>query len=447
MANNNIIFNAAFSGFVGGTQTRWLESDQTVDYVTIRNDGLLFAAAVDLVIPTNAAFTQQEGDLMEAICASIFSGRYPVGSPLTAFDELALAIKALFDLAQASLLPVSSGGGTTTTFPVGTTVINSAAELPDGELFMMAITGPGAAGTGGARGSGANNRGGGGSGAAGGRWLGLITRDMMIAFGFPFSVIVPSGGVGGIGAPAAGDGGNPTLPSGDFTAFGPMRAFRGGSPLYGDSGTGASQTAGPGGGGTLSIGTDSIANNTTAKQGGQPSYAQATTVGMVGTGGSQGGLGNAGDTAAAELDRTGRIADVGGSGGGVCAPATAGTTTSGRGGDAVSGPTGGGAGGSILSTGANRPAGRGGNNNFLSGGAAGATDGPGGDGTDSPDGGITCGGTGGGGGGPGGVGAGGRGGHGGSPGGGGGGGGASETGAGGDGGDAGDGGVTLIRLA
>jgi hypothetical protein len=101
--NNPALFNAAFSGAAGGLSSeRWIASNNSSNYLQLRNDCLAFATAVDQAIATDINIGVREAGLLQSLCANILTSR---GSPGSSFNSLAGAIASAFGLLRAQLQP------------------------------------------------------------------------------------------------------------------------------------------------------------------------------------------------------------------------------------------------------------------------------------------------------------------------------------------------------
>lgn len=125
MANNSVIYNAAFSGALGAIEAgRMIRSVQAADYDSVELTAATFAIALDSLIPTNTALTQADGDLMLSCCLSVMFGRFAKSTNnLTASIN---AIVALFNSVRASLVTVTNAG-TQAVWAVNATTGNDAA--------------------------------------------------------------------------------------------------------------------------------------------------------------------------------------------------------------------------------------------------------------------------------------------------------------------------------
>lgn len=116
--NNNIYYNAAFCGFIGGAlQGRGIKSAPVAaDYLDLTQAAQAFAQRVDsliaesalvstgggdpsqLAITTNtiAADEQWRASLLEKVCMGIIAGRYPKSEVSADYAALATAAKAVW---------------------------------------------------------------------------------------------------------------------------------------------------------------------------------------------------------------------------------------------------------------------------------------------------------------------------------------------------------------
>lgn len=116
--NNNIYYNAAYSGFIGGAlQGRAIKSSPVAaDYLDLTQAAQAFAQRVDsliaesalvstgggdpsqLAITTNtiAANEQWRGALLHDICMGLVAGRYPTSEVAADYANLATAAAAVF---------------------------------------------------------------------------------------------------------------------------------------------------------------------------------------------------------------------------------------------------------------------------------------------------------------------------------------------------------------
>lgn len=121
MANNNLLFNAAYAGFIAGSQAGRNPSSQTAtDYLNLTQSAEAFATRVDSKIannalisdgpgaalpPTTAAITEDQAAftaLLQGICTALTSGRYYTSETAADYDDLADVCAAQFT--QAILL-------------------------------------------------------------------------------------------------------------------------------------------------------------------------------------------------------------------------------------------------------------------------------------------------------------------------------------------------------
>ena len=111
VANNNILYNAAFSGMVAAIEAgRMITGVNAGDYTEIEDTASIFADAVDDIIPTDDSLTAQDANLMLIICSQILGARaWRTDSTFV----IANAIKALWTAARAGLLAVTDYGAQT----------------------------------------------------------------------------------------------------------------------------------------------------------------------------------------------------------------------------------------------------------------------------------------------------------------------------------------------
>ena len=122
MANNDLLYNAALTGFIqGNLDGRNPTSQTTTDYDALVNAAAAFAVRVDSKIPEDgtisdvggAALTPADGtvqtaqvgktDLLAAVCAAITSGRYYTSTTGADYDDLADVVAAVYGSAVSAL--------------------------------------------------------------------------------------------------------------------------------------------------------------------------------------------------------------------------------------------------------------------------------------------------------------------------------------------------------
>jgi len=121
--NNNIYGNAAYVGSLGGMLGgRLINSAVAASYAPLRAAAVAFASSVDALIAfdalvstaasntqlaqtTNAisANEQWRAALLQGICNSVWSGRYPTAAEAAANSVLATAVYTLWNAALADL--------------------------------------------------------------------------------------------------------------------------------------------------------------------------------------------------------------------------------------------------------------------------------------------------------------------------------------------------------
>ena len=111
VANNELYYNAAFSGFVGGVnQAVAVQSIQASSYTALNAEAIQFAQAVDGAIPIDSGASQATADLLESIVANVIGGKYPTGLVSSQFNRLAMAIAAIFAETESSLYSITPPG-------------------------------------------------------------------------------------------------------------------------------------------------------------------------------------------------------------------------------------------------------------------------------------------------------------------------------------------------
>lgn len=109
MANNPLLYDAALGGAIAGIEAgRVLKSTNSADYIGARSTAVAFATILDSLFPVNQNLTQQDSNLMQAICLQVLAGRFiKIDSGLVA---LANGIATLFTTIQAGLVTVTNPG-------------------------------------------------------------------------------------------------------------------------------------------------------------------------------------------------------------------------------------------------------------------------------------------------------------------------------------------------
>lgn len=103
MANNNLIFDAAYSGAVAGIEGgRSIANTSALSYNAIRLAALRFANAIDGLIAPSNDFLQQDAQLLQNICAQVCSGRHLTDT--SNVTVTAQAIVALWNQTRGDLL-------------------------------------------------------------------------------------------------------------------------------------------------------------------------------------------------------------------------------------------------------------------------------------------------------------------------------------------------------
>ena len=107
--NNAALYNGAFSGFVSGcNQARTIGSTTT----GLVAQAVLFAQAVDTLIPTDGTLNQSKVDLLTSLVSNVFGDLYPQGLTEAEYAPVAEQVVALYSEAialLAAIAPVTSG--------------------------------------------------------------------------------------------------------------------------------------------------------------------------------------------------------------------------------------------------------------------------------------------------------------------------------------------------
>jgi len=106
MANNGILFNAAFSGALGAINaSRSIASASGAAYTGAVASANAFATLLDAAIPA-ANYTQQEADLLQSICVQLFAQKGGASTD----SVLLAAVIAIFNQARTSLVAIPDYG-------------------------------------------------------------------------------------------------------------------------------------------------------------------------------------------------------------------------------------------------------------------------------------------------------------------------------------------------
>jgi len=102
MANNNSIYNAAIAGASGGVASRWLTKQIAGLYNDVAAQIVIFASAIDALIPANPLLSERQVELMQNICSQVISSRWL----RTGFNpaNIAISVVALWTRMSAELL-------------------------------------------------------------------------------------------------------------------------------------------------------------------------------------------------------------------------------------------------------------------------------------------------------------------------------------------------------
>lgn len=106
MANNPILYNAALSGASGAlSNERWITSTNSSEYEPLEESAEAFADAIDVLIAPGG-YTDQDANLLQAICENVLSGRGSWGVTVTNSE----AIVTCFNRIRTALDPAGGGG-------------------------------------------------------------------------------------------------------------------------------------------------------------------------------------------------------------------------------------------------------------------------------------------------------------------------------------------------
>lgn len=109
MANNNALYNAAFSGALGGTLQRWITNTDAQSYTPMIAACIAFATAVDAAIPViEGGASDASAASIQSICNGVTANRMLTSSNPVDYTELATAIAAAFTPINEDLLPPAS---------------------------------------------------------------------------------------------------------------------------------------------------------------------------------------------------------------------------------------------------------------------------------------------------------------------------------------------------
>jgi hypothetical protein len=106
--NNAALYNGAFAGFVSGCNQARTIGSATTGLVA---QAVLFAQAVDTLIPTDGSLNQSKIDLLTTLVSNVFGELYPVGLTETEYAPVAEEVVALYSEAILLLSPISPPGG------------------------------------------------------------------------------------------------------------------------------------------------------------------------------------------------------------------------------------------------------------------------------------------------------------------------------------------------
>ena len=91
MANNNALFNAAYTGVIAG-QNGWIQSATPAQYDTLRTRAVTVATAIDALIAPGAPTTAQATLLSALVEAQFAGGRFPISGAFSATAGAAIVV-------------------------------------------------------------------------------------------------------------------------------------------------------------------------------------------------------------------------------------------------------------------------------------------------------------------------------------------------------------------
>lgn len=132
MANNNILFNAAYRGALAGVASRWFGALPSV------SSAAAFASSVDALISAGS-YTSEDASLMTAIAGAIWGDRNPASTDSASYSDIAQKTASLFTTARAQQLPVSGGDNPFVMIAetLGVAPYNSATNLTSDDQWMI----------------------------------------------------------------------------------------------------------------------------------------------------------------------------------------------------------------------------------------------------------------------------------------------------------------------
>jgi hypothetical protein len=103
--NNPALYDAAYSGAIGGASQRWITSTSETGYSSLVNAAIAFAVAVDAEIPPvgGEGPSDAESDLLLAICLGFWSSRNPTSTNSNDYLKAAQAVATLYAEARVEL--------------------------------------------------------------------------------------------------------------------------------------------------------------------------------------------------------------------------------------------------------------------------------------------------------------------------------------------------------
>lgn len=103
---NPILFNAALSGSLGGSQQRWITNPTQAAYTQIQAVAVAIATSIDEALGTQTNVNSAEADLMQSITQGIMTSRYPSSDSSSDYDAIAAAVVAMYLELKGGLDPL-----------------------------------------------------------------------------------------------------------------------------------------------------------------------------------------------------------------------------------------------------------------------------------------------------------------------------------------------------
>lgn len=107
MANNNALYNSAYSAFIQGAVASWQTSTTQSNYNNLKAAATAFATKVDANIPYSESLADSEIQLLFAICSGVMEMRYKTDAAAqvsTFWTSIAAVIAAIYNNSISGLL-------------------------------------------------------------------------------------------------------------------------------------------------------------------------------------------------------------------------------------------------------------------------------------------------------------------------------------------------------